>query len=181
MRAARYEEVREKILNAAMKIFSTYGYYRAPVHLIAQEADVSKGLIFWYFNSKDKLIKEVSIRALPIDVINLCLEKNVLGRELLYCVASRYLDKYRDQMMRQLLLHTMAIANIYPEIGDKVNILCNELLKDITEKVFGEVSNESYIKIRMFFGSLLCYTTRPPTDFHKEEYIEIIIKNILRG
>lgn len=179
MRETRYEEVREKIINAAMKVFSIHGYSKAPVHLIAHEANVSKGLVFWYFDSKDKLIKEVSIRVLPIDIINSCLEKNVMGKDLLYCIASKYLDKYSDQLMRQLLLHTMAIANIYPEIGGKVNILCNDMLKKVSEKVFGNISNESYVKIRMFFGSLLCYTTRPPEDFHKDEYINIIIKNIL--
>lgn len=180
MREMRREEVRGKIINAAMKIFSRYGYSKAPVHLIAHEAGISKGLVFWYFDSKDKLIREVSIRTLPIDIINICLGKNVNGEDLLRCIACEYINKYSNQLMRQLLLHTLAIGSIYPEIRNLINTLCNDMLRKVSKKVFGDLSNESYIKTRMFFGSLLCYTMTLPKDIGKNEYINTIIANLLK-
>ena len=174
------EEVKERIINAAIKVFSIYGYSKTPVHLIADEAGVSKGLVFWYFNSKDKLIKEVGVRALPIDIINLCLTKNIEKEELLRCIASRYLDKYSNISMRRLLLHTMAAASVYSEIRNRVDLMCKEMLEDISKKVFGDSSHKSRIKMRMFFGSLLCYAATLPKDIKKDEYIEIVVNNVLK-
>ena len=180
MKEYRCEEVKERIINAAIKVFSIYGYSKTPVHLIADEAGVSKGLVFWYFNSKDELIKEVGIRALPIDIINLCLKKNIKNGELLRCIASGYLDKYSNISMRRLLLHTMAVTSVYSEIRSRVDLMCRKILEDISEKVFGDSSHESRIKMRMFFGSLLCYAATLPKDIRKDEYIEIVVNNILK-
>ncbi len=41
-----------KIINGALKIFSQYGYHKASVSQIAQAADVSKSMIFYYFKTK---------------------------------------------------------------------------------------------------------------------------------
>ena len=40
------EIIKERIILAAMKVFSRIGFFKAPVHLIAEEAEVSKDLVF---------------------------------------------------------------------------------------------------------------------------------------
>ncbi|MCD6324380.1 MAG: TetR/AcrR family transcriptional regulator [Desulfurococcales archaeon] len=147
--------VREKILSAAMKVFSTYGYFRAPIHYIAKEAGVSKGLIFWYFRSKEELIMEIAARSLPLQPVNSCLSKNLQGKELLECVGKGYMDKYRDPVHRGLLLHTMALGNTYPKIAENIRKLCEEKTSILAEKVFGEASTETRIAIRTFLGGLM--------------------------
>ena len=176
MSGSRHLTVKEKIIESAIKIFSKYGYSNASIRMIAEEAGVSKALIFWYFNSKDELIIEICKRALPIDVFETCLSKKLDGSSLLRCLANEYLNKYNNQLMRSILIHTLAVGDMYPEIHNKLDSLCNKMLKEVAKQVFKSDSKESFIKMRMFFGSLLCCALRPPQDISKDEYVNTIIK-----
>src|SRR5690625_6610228 len=46
---------KDAILNAALKEFSTNGFDNASTNVIAKEAGISKGLMFHYITSKEKL------------------------------------------------------------------------------------------------------------------------------
>lgn len=48
-------EKRERIINAALKEFAQNGYERASTNAITKEAEISKGSLFNYFNSKKGL------------------------------------------------------------------------------------------------------------------------------
>ncbi len=47
----------EKILEAAIKAFSKYGYYRSTISQIAREAGVADGTIYLYFKNKDDILR----------------------------------------------------------------------------------------------------------------------------
>jgi AcrR family transcriptional regulator len=51
------EERRRQILEAALTVFSKKGFHAANVSDVAAEAGVSQGTIYWYFDSKDELLK----------------------------------------------------------------------------------------------------------------------------
>lgn len=48
-------EKRERIINAALKEFALNGYEKASTNEITKEAEIAKGSLFSYFNSKKKL------------------------------------------------------------------------------------------------------------------------------
>jgi len=48
-----------QIINAAFDLFAKKGYVATSVDSIAQKANVSKGLIYHYFNSKEEILKAV--------------------------------------------------------------------------------------------------------------------------
>lgn len=48
-------EKQQKILNAAMQVFAEEGYEKASTNRIVQEAGISKGLLFHYFQNKKQL------------------------------------------------------------------------------------------------------------------------------
>src|SRR5437773_8705999 len=50
------EGKRERILEAAIKVFAAEGFYNAKVSQIAQAAGVADGTIYLYFKSKDDLL-----------------------------------------------------------------------------------------------------------------------------
>lgn len=50
-------EKRDKIINSAMKEFSTNTFQKASTNIIVEDAGISKGLLFHYFGTKDKLYK----------------------------------------------------------------------------------------------------------------------------
>ena len=52
-------EAKKKIILAAVKVFSIYGYYGTTMEKIKEQSGVSKGLIYHYFPSKEKVFLEV--------------------------------------------------------------------------------------------------------------------------
>lgn len=49
------EEKQQKIINAGFRVFSQNSYKKSPVSEIAQEAGISKSLLFHYFHNKKEL------------------------------------------------------------------------------------------------------------------------------
>jgi AcrR family transcriptional regulator len=47
---------KQKLLDAAAKLFESQGYFSTTVQQITDEAGVSKGLVYNYFNSKEELL-----------------------------------------------------------------------------------------------------------------------------
>src|SRR5688572_26924032 len=64
--------LRNKILDAALRVFAETGYRGATTRRIAQEADVNEVTLFRQFGSKDELIREaVKYAALEEDACRL--------------------------------------------------------------------------------------------------------------
>ncbi|RLG79115.1 MAG: hypothetical protein DRO10_01070 [Thermoprotei archaeon] len=175
------EIIKERIISAAMKIFSRHGFFKAPIHLIAEEAGVSKGLVFWYFRSKEELIIEVAKRSLPLEIIDSCLESGLTGEKILECIGKGYMRKYRDSVQRNLLLHTMALESLYKEIAEGINSLCEEKTREVAEKVFGKSTINEKVALRAFFGGLLCYILRRPKDMEEEVFLRSLINMVIDG
>jgi len=169
------EETRKKIIEAATEVFSEYGFFRAPTHLVAMRAGVSKGLIFWYFKGKDELILEVARKALPAEVISSCLEKDIAGKDLLRCIAESYISKYTDPKMRNLLLHSLSASSHYEPLAELLKKTCGELLQKATLKVFGELNTKNLVKMRVLLGALMCYSINKPTELSENEYIDEVL------
>ncbi|MBR6395680.1 MAG: helix-turn-helix transcriptional regulator, partial [Lachnospiraceae bacterium] len=49
------KEKQDRMINAALRVFSQYGYRHASTDEIVREAGISKGLLFHYFESKKGL------------------------------------------------------------------------------------------------------------------------------
>ncbi len=52
-------EMRKRIFNAAVQVFSEEGYYKATMDKIAAVSGVGKGSIYRYFNSKEELLSQL--------------------------------------------------------------------------------------------------------------------------
>jgi AcrR family transcriptional regulator len=53
------ETRREQILEAATSVFARLGVHTARMDDIVEEAGLSKGAVYWYFKSKDEIIKSI--------------------------------------------------------------------------------------------------------------------------
>lgn len=53
------EDRREEILECATKLFLAYGFQKTKVEDIIKELNISKGLVFYYFKTKEELIDAV--------------------------------------------------------------------------------------------------------------------------
>ena len=53
------KDKRTLILKTALKVFSDYGFHASSVSHIAQKANISKGLLYNYFENKEDLLKTI--------------------------------------------------------------------------------------------------------------------------
>jgi AcrR family transcriptional regulator len=53
--AAHQQQIRDRIVRAAIRVFSDRGFHRATVHDVVRESGLSVGAIYTYFASKDEL------------------------------------------------------------------------------------------------------------------------------
>ena len=63
------EDRKEQILDAAMRVFAQKGFTRATNKDIAREAGITPGLIYYYFESKEAVFKEIVEQRSPLSLI----------------------------------------------------------------------------------------------------------------
>jgi AcrR family transcriptional regulator len=51
------ENKQQQILEAALSVFALHGYNGATINMIAKEAGIAKGLLYSYYESKEKLVE----------------------------------------------------------------------------------------------------------------------------
>jgi len=60
------EERKKQIMDVALELFSRKGYYSTTVVQIAQEAGISKGLMYNYFKSREELLQLIMEKGLDM-------------------------------------------------------------------------------------------------------------------
>jgi AcrR family transcriptional regulator len=74
-RERRKKEVRERLLQAAWRLFSDQGYDETTVAEIAEAADVAKGTVFNYFPTKESIAEQILLWRIDL------LGEQVLGEQ----------------------------------------------------------------------------------------------------
>lgn len=65
------EERKSQILDAAMETFTEKGFHKTRMSDIAESSGLSKGSIYWYFESKDALIQKLIDRVFEFEIKDL--------------------------------------------------------------------------------------------------------------
>lgn len=84
----------EKILHAAMNVFVKKGRYGAKMQEIADEANINKAMLHYYFRSKDKLYTKVfeSLFTKIFGSLHVVFKKDISFKEKL----TAFIDQYTD-------------------------------------------------------------------------------------
>lgn len=114
------ENSREQLLNAAAKVFAERGYRGASVEAIASEAGVTKGALYWNFDSKADLF--FSLLEERVDQrLRVLLEaaEAIAGEETVTPLVSREVSSVVDEQRQiHLLTHEYwSLAARDPELG----------------------------------------------------------------
>ena len=119
------KEKQDRMINAALKVFGENGYKRASTDEMVKEAEISKGLLFHYFISKQGLYEFVfdySIRYMTMELSIVANSKE-----------TNYFELYK-----QILLAKMSVLKIYPDMQKFLNSVMQEnqqeLPLDIVQK-----------------------------------------------
>ena len=100
---------KDLILHTSMELFASKGYHKTSVLSIAKEIGISSGLIFYHFETKDNLLKEVIISLLnKMDAI-FEIEEGVAADKKL----GQIIDRFKESLLQNKSDWELYMAIIY--------------------------------------------------------------------
>ncbi|NPA97244.1 MAG: TetR/AcrR family transcriptional regulator [Crenarchaeota archaeon] len=166
----------QRILEAARRVFAEKGFEAASLREIAEEARVSKALVLWYFKSKEELVKRIAMESLPTGVAAACIDRGLRGSELVACIIDTFLDRYRSETQRRLLIHSLSLALRSPEIARELRELCRRMTIEVAERAYGSRTPRDMARARSLFGALLCHAISPVEEMGVEELRRALVE-----
>ncbi|MCK0109524.1 TetR/AcrR family transcriptional regulator [Flavobacteriaceae bacterium S0825] len=154
---------KEQIIDVATKLFSERGYENTPLSAVCEVANVSKGLIFHHFKSKNDLLREIfsNTTKLIVDINQSSSSKESPKEKLKEIIESVFRQLEADKLFFQLNLSLM----LQPSTRDVLNDLIKErsnIILDSTKLIFSEIDSKnaevlSYMFIAELDGIALNY------------------------
>ncbi len=138
----------EMILEVAEKIFSKRGFENTKVDDIAAELGMSKGTVYFYFESKEDIYLALTYRAMQslLDYFYLTFDKirQENGYDIIYQLAETYLDFtekypfYFDLIQNYTSMVRQEVENIHPNYTKSIYFRKLADLHNIPFKIFCE-------------------------------------------
>ena len=180
------EARRDQILMAALKLFGSKGYQNTSISDIAQRADLSKGLLYNYFESKEELLNEVIVFAFreTTEAGELTLNKeNLTSDEVLVSLLDSYFLMMKEQEeLMQLTLSLAVQVNAIPSVHTTI-LKVYESLLDQLEVIFIDLGYENPKKEAMLFGAIVdgigIQYMLNPKNYPLEEMKNLILKKYI--
>lgn len=185
------EERKNEILDAALEVFSEMGLADASVDDVVRRAGLSKGTLYWYFKSKDRLVGALMKRFFAQE-----LEKVRRLQQGPGTVRERLLRYSRDvvgvvkRMPRALTLEFYAVAvrqkTVRKFLGGLYGRYCGELAAVIQEGIergeFREVdTGQTAAAITGLCEGLILLWALEPNLFPFEKFFEASVQTMLSG
>ena len=171
----RIESIR-KILDAAFSLMSKHGYDTTSIAQIAQEAGVSKGLMYNYFSSKEALLKALINKTIREgdEILQTLFSDN--PAVTLENVFRWFFNELRNKPTEwRFASEIMLKANKYSFVEEMITAKMNEYMKLIggllTELGFKNPTQEAYVIGALFdgigFGYLVIGESYPIDEVEK--------------
>lgn len=158
------EQTRQNIKDSAFVLFARKGFSDTSVRSIADEAGISKGLIYHYFDSKEHILQaifndltQIGNQAMDFPEGLTSMEKLEQMLELIF----RYIKKSKEviRLMISLALQPDAVATLKSSI-DQYNAHQIEIMKPIFEDLgYENPETEAYYLAAKLDGITLGYIT----------------------
>ncbi|MCD1125472.1 TetR family transcriptional regulator [Jinshanibacter sp. LJY008] len=169
---------RQRILNAALEIFSSKGFTSTSLSDISTLANVTRGAIYWHFENKDDILHEIFcdfevMKSEHIKPFHVMLNTNpliALKEALIKTLDIIYHDKKQAKIMsliffdRELAYKNNSVRNIRKNIlfndGDIESALTKCKESGIYQESFDIQKNATMIRI-FVIGIIECWLTEP--------------------
>jgi TetR/AcrR family transcriptional regulator len=128
-------QTREKILATASRLFSEQGYENTSLSQVARQAKVSKALIFWHFDSKEKLYRRALRKTLEPYFIDVDSLEGLGEREQVERLIDLFYDFVHENVysVRFFLSLTLQAEQQPDEVLSRVNELYRIFRKSLAE------------------------------------------------
>ncbi len=181
----QFEEIRqksrEKIKKAAFELFALNSYHSTSISKIAEKTGVSKGLIYNYFDSKEKLLDElVTDGTKEIGTLVDLIEEKADPYEKLEIVIRATFDMIKSQkeywrFYMSLIMQIDVLEAIREKISQVTEILIRKMEEVFTAIGVEDPKLESYKFGGMIDGICLHYAVFFEDDYPIDEVMESMI------
>lgn len=185
----KFEEIRvEKkqiIMNTALALFSNEGYHATSISKIASKANISKGLMYNYFESKDALLNAIIDSGFKELIKNFDLNKDevLTNEEFVYFIDKLFnilLEKRSFWLLYFSLLLQPSISHVVQQKTANIYIPLLKTLQDFLRRNgFKNPEIEALLFGTMLDGLAFNYLMNPelfPIDLIKKQLIEKYLK-----
>ena len=132
--AKRDGDARQLILDAAETLFATQGFDATPTAAVAAAADVPKGLVFYYFPTKNAILSALMrerVPAHPIDDLAAVVSPGDPAASLVNLDTAINLRDHHSSVLRVIMWRE---ADTHPDVRRTLRVLRDQLL-DVTARV----------------------------------------------
>ncbi|OSZ81772.1 TetR family transcriptional regulator [Chitinophagaceae bacterium IBVUCB1] len=138
----------KEILNAALKLFTEYGFHGTPTSKIAQAAGVANGTLFHYYPTKDELI--IALYADIKQRLGFCVMQGVVQTDSVYQQAKKFytaalqwgIENSLEFRYVQQFTSSPYAAMLPEELKEQNNITINLIKQGIKEKTIKVIPAE---------------------------------------
>jgi AcrR family transcriptional regulator len=192
------EDRREHIMDAALHVFAEKGFTQATNRDIAREAGITTGLIYYYFQSKQDLLRATLEVRSPLQVL-VQISPEMLEQPpetLLYVLVIRALNVIESEpfesfvrvMLSEMLHGTSDIAPIVKDFAPRILGFVSGYLKHQVDRGSAradlDVTATSHVLMSSMIGMVMRrLIIRDPSvlQYTHEELAHVILKTILPG
>ena len=186
----QYSEIRkvsrEKILSAALELFAKKGFHATSIFQIAKKAKISKGLMYNYFKSKDKLLDEIIQNGFTeLEGLSYHSTKTASPEEQLKSYVSAVLDNlYANFAYWQLYLALLVHPDIQKRYEKKLKVFRDEYVNQFS-KLFRKLGAkdpklEAFL-LGTYFDGLVLNFIAAEADFPVEEIKEALLSKYIKN
>jgi AcrR family transcriptional regulator len=190
-RKIQAEERRSQIMDTALKVFAEKGFSGTSIKDIAEAADISQGLMYHYFASKDALLKAtIEYHSFLPELRHILSDKvNLPADQVLKEIANKFLDMLEaKKSLVKVLIRDVAFD---PEISDAWADLCQEGVALMKKYIDSRISSgefkphNSEITARCMFSMVIMFhftkDVFKESWIKRDEYINEILNNTMKG
>jgi len=150
------EEKRSRILQAALELFGHEGYHSSSISKIARKANISKGLVYNYFDSKEAIVREILNSGIEqmLQIFDVNHDGVLESSEIEYFLEEMFKHLHEHREFWKLYFSISLQPEIYPLIKEKIDQL-SEPIMNMLIHYFSEVGFSNPQTEAMIFGALL--------------------------
>ena len=156
----QYKEIRESkrnlIMESTLKLFAKHGVYHTTVNMIAQDAGISKGLMYNYFKSKEDLLRSVVFQGINKLLVLFDPDHDgVLTKtELKYFIEETFRTIQKDIQFWKIYFSVLSQPQVLKIVGGKFWEILN-LVSKILENYFKRNRFKNPEIETRFFGAIM--------------------------